>query len=162
MTATPQERTEGLSNAYKELINNSFAVIETGWEQITAASNLITAAVNTEKDKTGKSWEAAVKHSQSRNERLADIFNDPAALKQETKERFDQLIEGEKSLFQSWAEFSEEFEKRQGALLQELSEGNLKIVASSKDMAKSAAVYSEAFLEWSREAAAAMPSNIKS
>ena len=82
--------------------------------------------------------------------------------KQETKELFDQLIEDEKSLFQSWAEFSEGFEKRQEALLKGLSDGNLKIVASSKDMAKSAAVYSEAFLEWSREAAVTMSPNIKS
>ena len=162
MTTTPQERAEELSKAYRELINHSFAVIETGWEQITAASNLITAAVDTEKDKTGKTWEAAVKHAQSRNEKLGDILNDPAALKQETKELFDQLIEGEKSIFQSWTEISEGFEKRQEALLQGLSEGNLKIVASSKIMAKSAAMYSEAFLEWSREAAVAMSSNIKS
>ena len=170
MATTNQERTEELSKAYRELINRSFAVIETGWEQITAAADLITAAVKTEKDANGKTLQETVDKVQSRNEKLADVLKDPAtfqptgtaSLKPETKELFDHLIEGEKSLYQSWAEYSAGFEKRQEILLKEFSGGNLKIVESSKEMAKSAAVYSEAFIEWSREAAATVSANIKS
>ncbi len=167
MTTTNQERTEELSKAYRELINRSFAVIETGWEQITAAADLITAAATIEKDATGKTWQETADRVQSRNEKLADVLKDPTTfqptgMKPETKELFDQLIEGEKSLFQSWAEYSAGFEKRQELLLKGLSEGNRKIIESGKEMAKSAAVYSGAVIEWSHEAAATVSTNFKS
>ena len=170
MSTSHQERTEELSKAYREMIDHSFVMIETGWEQITAAADLITAAVDTEKDVTRKNWQAMVDQVQSRNEKLAEIFKDPATfqpsgtagLKPETKELFDQVIEGEKSQYQSWAEYSAGFEKRQEALLKGFSKGNKKIIETNKEMAKSAAVYSEALIEWSREAAATVSTNNKS
>ena len=169
MPVTPQERTEELSKAYKQVISLGFAALETGWEQTTAAAKLFATASQTESDEAGKNWKAAVNQAQSRNEKLADILKDTATFpapdaagfKPETKELVDQLIEGGKSLSHSWTEYLTGLEKRQAALLKGLSESNSKIIESSQDLAKSAAAYSEAFLEWSREAAQGVSPNVE-
>ena len=161
MAVTAQEHAEELVKAYNQVIKQGIAVIETGWEQTTAAAKQFAAASQTEMEEAGKTWESAVNQAQSRNEKLTDMLKDPAtfpssgaaSFKPETKELVDQLIEGAKSYSQSWTGYLAGLEKRQVAFLKGLSETNSKIIESSQDLAKSAAVCSEAFLEWSQETA---------
>ena len=161
MPVTSQEHAEELVKAYDQVIKQGIAVIETGWEQTTAAAKQFAAASQTEMEEAGKTWKSAISQAQSRNEKLADVLKDPATFpssgaagfKPETKELVDQLIEGAKSYSQSWPGYLAGLEKRQVAFLKGLSETHSKIIESSQDLAKSAAVYGEAVLEWSNEAA---------
>ncbi len=161
MADTKKENNEELVETYNQVIKQGIAAIETGWEQTTAAANRFAAASQTEMEEAGKTLEAATSQAQSRNEKLADILKDTAAFtssgaagfKPETKELVDQLIEGAKSFSQSWTGYLAGLEKRQVAFLKGLSETNSKIIESSQDLAKSAAVYGETVLEWSNKAA---------
>ena len=161
MAVTTQEHAEELVKSYNQVIKQGIAAIETGWEQTTAAAKQFASASQTAMDEVGKTLESVINQARSRNEKLADMLKDPATFKSsgaagfkpETKELVDQLIEGAKSYSQSWTGYLAGLEKRQVAFLKGLSEANSKIIESSQDLAKSAAVYSEAFLEVSREAA---------
>ena len=161
MAVTNQKHGEELVKAYNQVIKQGVAAIETGWEQTTAAAKQFAAATQAEMEETGKTWESVVNQAQSRNEKLADTLKDQATFpssgeagfKPETKELVDQLIEGAKSYSQSWTGYLAGLEKRQAAFLKGLSEANSKMIESSQDLAKSAAVYGEAVLEWSNEAA---------
>ena len=161
MASTTQEHAEELFKAYNQVIKQGITTIETGWEQTTAAAKQFAEASQTEMAAAGKTWELVINNVHSRNEKLADMLKDQAAFpssgaagfKPETKELVDQLIEGAKSFTQSWTGYLAGLEERQLAFLKALSETNSKIIESSQDLAKSAAVYGEAVLEWSNEAA---------
>ena len=160
MAITNRENAEELVKSYNQMIKKGIAAIETGWEQITAAAKQFAAASQTEMEETGKTWESAINDAQSRNEKMADGFKDPATypwsgaagFKPETKELVDQLIEGAKTYSQSWTGYLAGLEKRQVAFLKGLSGTNSKIIESSQDLAKTAAVYGDALLDWSNEA----------
>ena len=161
MAGTIQEHAEEIVKAYNQIVKQGVAAIETGWGQTTAAAKKFAAASQTEMEEAGKTWESVVNDAQSRNEKLADMLKEPATFassgeagfKPETKELVDQLIEGAKSYSQSWTGYLAGLEKRQVVFLKGLSETNSKIIESSQDLAKSAAVYGEAVLEWSNEVA---------
>ena len=161
MAVTSQEGAEEIVKAYNQVIKQGIAALETGWEQTTAAAKQFAAASQTEMEETGKTWESVINQAQSRNEKLADVLKDPATFpssgaagsKPDTKELIGQLIEGAKSYSQSWTGYLAGLEKRQVAFLKGMSETNSKIIESSQDLAKTAAAYGEAVLEWSNEEA---------
>lgn len=174
MTATTeenaQEHGEEFVNTYNQVIKRGITAIETGWQQTMAAAKQFAEASQAEMDAAGKTWESVVNQAQRRNEELAGLFKTPATFpssgsagfESETTEMVDQLIEDAKSYSQSWTGYLAGLEKRQAAFLKGLPETNSKIVESSQELAKSAAVYSEAFLQWSREAAKGVSTKTKS
>ena len=157
MAVTPQELGGELVESYNLMIKQGIAAVETGWEQTTAAAKQFAAVSQTEMEAAGKTWESVINDAHNRNEKLAGMFKDSAkfpsfgtaGFKPETEGLAGQLIEGEKALFQSWKEYLAGLEKRQAALLKGLSESNSRIIETSQELARSAAVYGEAFLEWS-------------
>ena len=161
MTATTQEHAEELVETYNQVIKQGIAAIETGWQQTMAAAKQFAETSQTEMEEASKTWESVVNQAQRRNEKLAGLFKNPATFqssgsagfKPETTEMADQLIEDAKSYSQSWTGYLAGLEKRQATFLKGVPETNSKIIESSRDLAKSAAVYSEAFLGWSSEAA---------
>ncbi len=121
-------------------------------------------------EEAGKTWESVVNQAQRHNEELAGLFKNPATFpssgsagfEPETTEMVDQLIEDAKSYSQSWTGYLAGLEKRQAAFLKGLPETNSKIVESNQELAKSAAVYSEAFFQLSRNAAKGVSTKTKS
>ena len=80
----------------------------------------------------------------------------------EAKESIDKLIQGEMDFYQSftksWTDYLTGLEERRSAAAKAMLEGNAKMIESGQEVAKSAAKYGEALMQWSLDNAKATKS----
>ena len=170
MVGTATKSAGELVQAYNQAISSSFAAVNTGVTQTTATMKLFTDMGQAEREQYSKAVEQAAGHARARSENLAAVAQSMAQMPvsgeppftPEVRESVSKLIEGEIAFYQawtkSWMDYLTAAEARRSAANQSMLEGHVKMVESGQEVAKSAAKYGEAFMEWSLETAKGMKS----
>ena len=169
MAEKETNKVEELVQVYNQAVSSGVAAIDAGMAQTTAATKLLTDAMQTERSEYGKVWEAAASQARKRNENLIGMFPNilqgmtaaPGAgiptVSTEAKESVNSFIESEIAFSQAWMKswmvYLSGLEIRSGAATQALLEGNAKTITSGHEAAKSAVKYGEAIIGWSLESA---------
>ena len=161
MATTDTNSAEELVQAYNQAISSSFAAVDAGMAQATAAAKVVTEAVQTERDQYGKVVEQAAGHARARGENAVGVMQSMAGIPatgattyaDEAKKSVSKLIEGEMAFYQAWTkgwmDYLTGIEERRSAASKAVLESNVKMLESSQEVAKSAAKYGEALMQWS-------------
>ena len=170
MAGTDTNSAQELIEAYNQAISSAFTVAGTNMTQATEAAKVVADAAQTERNEYGKTVEEAVGHSRKRGENIAGAMrsftatpaNGEPSFSPEAKESIDKLIQGEMDFYQSftksWTDYLTGLEERRSAAAKAMLEGNAKMIESGQEVAKSAAKYGEALMQWSLDNAKATKS----
>ena len=158
---------EELVQAYNEAVSSGMAAMDAGMAKSTAATKLVTDAMQAERTEYGKVWEAAANQARKRSENITSLFptvfqgmgTAPTvgipAFSPEAKESVNKIIDSEIAFYQvwtkSWMDYFAGAEARRSAAAQKLLENNAKTIASCQEAVKNAVKYGEAIVDWSLE-----------
>lgn len=168
--------TDDLVQAYNRAVESAVGAFDTGIAQAANTVKLLADAAEAERMEYGKVLEQGAIQARKRSENLAAVLPvmfqgfsvksgvkpgaaapeiGPQGFNPEVKESIGKLMESEtafyQSLSQTWMQYITGFEQRRSEAAKSIMESNAKVVESGQQVAKDAAEYGGALVNWSME-----------